>query len=155
MLVSVRLPLTSVQFLIFPKRRNIIRAGKRTHAEAVMSVVRFLSWSGLGARWPTQLNVPNAVFGGRFHGPVSKKIREYPFATYSDRFPGVAINVGAAIVPLRLKQGQTSIPAATVTPEVSTDPRTACFLSLSLIPLFARCIPVASSSYRVSNLRMH
>lgn len=62
-----------------------------------MSTVRFLSWSGLGKhRWPSGFNAPNAVFCGRFSGPINSKIKEYPFAAFSTRFPGVSINVAAA-----------------------------------------------------------
>lgn len=82
-----------------------------------MSTIRFLNWSGLSynhKRWPSGFSAPNAVFCGCFNGPVSDKIKQYPFAAFSDRFPGVAINVSAAAISLNLKSAETE----TATPEV-------------------------------------
>lgn len=100
---------------MFPKRKNIIRAGKYTHSDAFMSTARFLGWSGLGKnRWPASFTAPNAVLCGKFCGPLNEKLKTYPFAAYSSRFPGVSINVADAALSMNLDGGS----AATATPEV-------------------------------------
>jgi len=82
------------KILHFSKNQNLIRAGKYTLADALLSVVRFLNWTKLEkSAWFTGLATPNSVMSGAFVGKISKRLKEYPRASYSDKFPGIGISM--------------------------------------------------------------
>jgi len=86
------------KILVFHNKRNIIRAGKHTHADALLSVLRFISWSNCNnSGWFTGIATPNSVFSGEFKEPPAKSLRSCPHISFSDKFPGMSVNVSHAL----------------------------------------------------------
>lgn len=82
------------KILHFSKNQNLIRAGKYTHSDSFLSVVRFLKWANFEkSAWFTGLATPNSVMSGAFIGKITDKVKEYPRASFSDKFPGIAISM--------------------------------------------------------------
>lgn len=87
----------SGKILVFHGKRNIIRAGKHTHADAFLSVLRFLQWSQCNeGNWFTGIATPNSVINGWFKTPLKSTLRTCPYVSYSDKFPGISVNVSKA-----------------------------------------------------------
>jgi len=81
---------TSRGKLLLFETGNMIRAGRHTHADAVVAVLQTLRWAG--APWPTAMAAPNTVCCGQFSTPVPTDVaREHWRTTWTSRFPGIAV----------------------------------------------------------------
>jgi hypothetical protein len=78
------------KILEFQKRKNIIRAGKRTHADAYRAALFFTRWTQSG-RWPTRVTVPNMVVSGKLSAACPRHINDHCRATSGPKFPGVSL----------------------------------------------------------------
>lgn len=88
----------SGKILVFHNKRNIIRAGKSTHADAFHSVLKFMDWSQCNKQdWYTGIATPNSVVSGEYHFPITDKFRASPHVSFSDKFPGISVNVAHAL----------------------------------------------------------
>jgi hypothetical protein len=106
----------SGKILVFHGKRNIIRAGKHTHADAFLSVLRFLNWSQCNeGNWFTGIATPNSVVNGWFKTPLTDALRTSPYVSYSDKFPGVSVNVAKAYAAMF---GQPPLVDNCCTPEI-------------------------------------
>jgi hypothetical protein len=76
--------------LEFQKRKNIIRAGKHTHADAFRAALFFTRWTQSG-RWPTRVTVPNMVVSGKLNMSCPRHINQHCRATSGPKFPGVSL----------------------------------------------------------------
>lgn len=86
------------KILVFRNKRNIIRAGKSTHADAFYSVLKFIDWSQCNKQdWYTGIATPNSVVSGEFNTPITEKFRTSPHVSFSDKFPGISVNVAHAL----------------------------------------------------------
>ena len=84
--------------LAFRSAANLIRAGKFTHADALLSCLLFLRGSNNRA-WPARISAPNMVISGKLNDRPGPSLKAHPSATHSSKFPGVA---------LRLQSGTTT-----------------------------------------------
>lgn len=106
----------SGKILVFHNKRNIIRAGKHTHADALLSVLRFFQWSNCNeGDWFTGIATPNSVLSGRFRGKPTSALKESPYVSFSDKFPGISVNVAHAFTALA-RENKT--PETCCTPEI-------------------------------------
>lgn len=78
--------------LAFRSAQNLIRAGKHTHADAVLSCLLFLRWCKSDG-WPALISAPNMVVSGTLSAPPSETLKAHPRATHSAKFPGVALRL--------------------------------------------------------------
>ena len=78
--------------LAFRSAANLIRAGKHTHADAVLSCLLFLRWCK-SACWPALISAPNMVVSGKLTSRPSATLKAHPSATHSAKFPGVALRL--------------------------------------------------------------
>ena len=69
-------------------------AGKHTHADGFLSIVRYIIWEGEAA-WVSGIATPNSVFSGTIETKVNPEIKNLPQISYSNKFPGLSLNVGA------------------------------------------------------------
>lgn len=66
---------------------NSIRAGKRSHADAVHSVYQWRNF--IGGPKIKSITTPNLVASGQFKKNINvKALKEMPTANYSKKFPG-------------------------------------------------------------------
>ena len=105
------------KILQFQRKQNLIRAGKNSHADAVKSTLLFLSWTA-PSRWPSRMSSPNMVASGKFVRPLPESVRNLPCATWSAKFPGIALktSVKQCTPEVYLRQGTYIVPGVT-TPE--------------------------------------
>ena len=78
--------------LAFRSAENLIRAGKHTHADAVLSCLLFLRWCK-SRGWPALISAPNMVVSGKLTAPPGPSLKAHPSATHSAKFPGVALRL--------------------------------------------------------------
>ena len=76
--------------LEFQKRKNIIRAGKHTHADAFRAALFFTRWTQSG-RWPTRVTVPNMVVSGTLNRQCPPHMTAHCRATSGPKFSGVSL----------------------------------------------------------------
>lgn len=102
------------KILQFQRKQNLIRAGKNSHADAVRSTLLFLSWTA-PHRWPSRMSSPNMVASGKFVCPLPESVRSLPHATWSAKFPGVALktSVKQCTPEVYLRQGTYIVPGVT------------------------------------------
>lgn len=105
---------TDGKILQFQRKQNLIRAGKNSHADAVRSTLLFLAWTA-PAKWPTRMSSPNMVASGKFACPLPETVRNLPHATWSAKFPGVALKTGVVqcTPEVYLRQGTYIVPGVT------------------------------------------
>ena len=102
--VHMRYDTNDGKFLHFSAKGNIIRAGKHTHADALLSVIRFFKWSNCNkGAWFTGIATPNSVISGSFITPLSEKVKTNAYVSHSDKFPGIAVNISTAYANLSRK----------------------------------------------------
>lgn len=69
---------------------NVIRAGRHTHSDATVAVLKALQWAN--APWPTAIAAPNTVCCGQYKQPVPiQAARDHWRTNWTPRFPGVAV----------------------------------------------------------------
>jgi len=74
------------KFLQF-ESKNSIRAGKRSHADAVHSVYKWKKF--IGNPKIASITTPNLVASGQFKHKINiEKLKQMPTANYSKKFPG-------------------------------------------------------------------
>ena len=74
------------KFLQF-ESKNSIRAGKRSHADAVHSVYKWKNF--IGNPKIASITTPNLVASGQFKHRINiEKLKQLPTANYSKKFPG-------------------------------------------------------------------
>ena len=78
--------------LKFEKKGNLIRAGKHTHADGLLSVIKFILWAKQ-EKWFTGIATPNSVMNGSFVGTMDKSVSTYPKASSTNKFPGISISM--------------------------------------------------------------
>ena len=98
--------------LAFRSAANLIRAGKHTHADALLSCLLFLKWSKCG-RWPSRINAPNMVVSGALREHNINKFKSHAKATHSSKFPGVAIRLQCDTTTEVYSSGSFIIPGIT------------------------------------------
>ena len=78
--------------LVFPTG-NFIRAGKHTHADAVLGILDLMHWVAGKEKmqWPTAFSVPNTVLSGKYKTPISNAVKKHWRAVYTKKFPGIAL----------------------------------------------------------------
>jgi len=105
---------THGKVLQFQRKRNLIRAGKHTHADAVRATLFFCRWTAPSS-WPTRMSSPNMVASGTFTRPLPRSVRDLPHATWSTKFPGVALktSVGQCTPEVYPDQGTYIVPGVT------------------------------------------
>lgn len=112
----------------FARRQTVIRAGPLNPADAFLSVCLYLRWRrshGHNLKIAGMV-IPNCVFTGMFEEDVLEavrsKIRERPNATYSDKFPGVALTLdGTRVVPeVYTRRGTFIAPGVSTTHDLNT-----------------------------------
>ncbi|WP_341246944.1 hypothetical protein [Nereida ignava] len=125
--------------LQFQRKRNLIRAGKSTHADAVRSTLLFLRWASPG-QWPARMTSPNMVASGRFAHPLPEATKALPCATWSAKFPGVALKPpNSKCTPeVYLKQGTYIIPGVTSPESLSVCLQQVSDMLLPLLPGFTQ-----------------
>ena len=100
--------------LVFPTG-NFIRAGKHTHADAVLGILDLMHWVGGSGRmqWPTAFSVPNTVLSGKYATPISEAVRGHWRAVYTKKFPGIALtfdSLPGTTIELFLPKGKFIVP---------------------------------------------
>ena len=69
---------------------NVIRAGRHTHSDAAVAMIKAFQWAG--APWPTAIAAPNTVCCGQFAKAVRvETARNHWRTNWTPRFPGVAV----------------------------------------------------------------
>ena len=90
------------KYLVFYSS-NMIRAGKYTHADSMLSTVRFCRWirsaTGVPYQWHTAMGAPNTVIAGRLRGGLPPRVRSHWRATHTTKFPGIAIAADGPCTP--------------------------------------------------------
>lgn len=86
----------SSTFLLF-NSNHLIRSGGGDTGTSFLTVLRFLNYLRTVSSkthhnaWLSAISIPNSVYCGQFRHPIDTKIRESSFATYTSKFPGIAI----------------------------------------------------------------
>jgi len=109
------------KILYFEKRRNIIRAGKKTHCDAFLSILHFKKWQR-NKHWFAALATPNTVLSGIVKNGIPASIKKHHFATYTDKFPGIAIKLDAnstCTPELYPRSGKFIMPGTTTAPQLA------------------------------------
>jgi hypothetical protein len=79
------------KILRFRRNKNLIRAGKYTSSESVLSVMRFNIFTN--SDYHTGLAVPNSVVSGKFKKYLKEDIKSDPHVSDSRKFPGASVNL--------------------------------------------------------------
>lgn len=79
------------KILIFKKKGNIIRAGKHDVLDGYKGILFFLRWTN-DLDWPTTICAPNIVLLAELKKKIPPQIKDHYLASWSSKFPGVAIN---------------------------------------------------------------
>lgn len=98
--------------LAFRSAANLIRAGKFTHADALLSCLLFLRWSK-NPTWPARVSAPNMVVSGKLTKKPSDALRSHPLATHTPKFPGVAVKLPSGTTTEVYDSGAFIIPGIT------------------------------------------
>lgn len=109
----------SGKILAFRSKKNLIRAGKHTHADALVSCLLFLRWSGTTA-WPARLNAPNMVVSGTLAAQPTAALKTHPRATWSAKFPGVAVKLPSGTTTEIYASGAFIVPGITSAGQLAT-----------------------------------
>ena len=86
----------SSTFLLF-NSNHLIRSGGGDTGTSFLTVLRFLNYLRRISNethdnaWLSAVSIPNSVYCGQFRYAVDIKIRTSSFATYTSKFPGIAI----------------------------------------------------------------
>ena len=78
---------------------HIIRSGGSSHACAITSLLQFVNFlrrrhkTTHGLIWPSAACIPNSVYAGQFNNQVSESFKNAPCATYTTKFPGIAVDL--------------------------------------------------------------
>ena len=78
---------------------HAIRSGGASHACAIISLLKFVNYlrklhpDTHGAIWVQAASIPNSVFCGQFTHRLSESFRESARATYTSKFPGIAVSL--------------------------------------------------------------
>ena len=95
---------------------NLIRAGKHTHSDAVLSILSFLQWvSGPNSRmqWPAAMSIPNTVLTGMYKTKIDEAVKNHWMAVYTSKFPGIALSpksLPGITIELFLSQSKFIVP---------------------------------------------
>jgi len=90
------------KFLQF-ESKNSIRAGKRSHADAVHSVYKWKNF--IGNPKIASITTPNLVASGQFKHKINiEKLKQLPTANYSKKFPGKCFILSRAPLILNPKK---------------------------------------------------
>jgi hypothetical protein len=109
---------TSGTLLVF-KSMHIIRSGGSSHGGAIVSLLKFVNYlrrlhpTTHGYVWPSASSIPNSVYTGQFKRRVNASFRSSSAATYTSKFPGIAVTLPttAKITPeLFLKESKFILP---------------------------------------------
>lgn len=76
--------------LEYQKRKNIIRSGLCTHADAYRGALFYVRWTRSG-RWPTRVVAVNTVVSGELRQDRPANIKHHCRQTSSTKFPGVSL----------------------------------------------------------------
>lgn len=109
------------KILQFHRNKNLIRAGKHTHCDALYSTIRFIQWTRT-SDWFVQLTAPNAVVSGKFAATLCSTVKDHPASTHSAKFPGIAIKLNSTrcTPELYLKSGSFIVPGISTTNDLKT-----------------------------------
>lgn len=89
---------TTGTILLF-KSSNIIRSGGYSVGRAVTSLFQFINYLRTACpdthpvAWASAAAVPNSVYSGQFAEPVSPSFRTAACATFTSKFPGIAVTL--------------------------------------------------------------
>ena len=78
---------------------HAIRSGGSSHACAIISLLKFVNYlrrihpDTHGSIWVHAASIPNTVFCGQFTHSLSASFRQSALATYTSKFPGIAVTV--------------------------------------------------------------
>lgn len=103
------------KILVF-KTGNMIRAGKHTHGDAIVSILSFLRWvAGPRGRmrWPLAMSAPNTVLTGMYDTPIDPAIKKHWMAVHTTKFPGIALSpksLNGITIELFLAQSKFIVP---------------------------------------------
>ena len=78
---------------------HIIRSGGSSHGCAITSLLQFVNFirrrhtASHGLVWPSAASIPNSVYAGQFVGQVGPAFKHASCATYTTKFPGIAVSL--------------------------------------------------------------
>jgi len=107
------------KILAFTSAENIIRAGKHTHADALVALLLYMRWGGAGG-WPARINTPNMVVSGKLDRPPNPSIKHHAKATHSKKFPGVAIRLKCGVTTEVYESGAFILPGIVAPGQLAT-----------------------------------
>lgn len=109
---------TGGTLLVF-KSLHVIRSGGSSHGGAIVSLLKFVNYlrtlhpATHRWVWPSASSIPNSVYTGQFRRRVLPSFRSSSSATFTSKFPGIAVTLPLAekITPeLFLKDSKFILP---------------------------------------------